>query len=179
MAQRAFWPIVAALAVVSATLPAHAGLFGDDDTLQSVTADCGRPDLPIDSIDSCLERVRVLSETDPSPQLEALEAQIERRADDAEDGTTAPAKPAPKVLPGTAVTNSPAESPATDPPPAQPQADHAPAPVATGNPYTTDRAATAENDPPAEIDGDDEAPPVEGKNDDRADPPPTPHAQLY
>lgn len=176
MAHRAFWPIVATLAVVGG-LPAHAGLFGNDDTLQSVTADCGSPDLPVDSIGSCLERVRVLSETDPSPQLEALEAQIERRADEAEDGTTAPSKSAPKVLPGTAVTNSPTQSPAADPPPpVQPQADHSPAEKA--NPYAASPAATAEIGPPAEIDGDDDAPPVED-NADQTDSPPAPHAQLY
>lgn len=180
MAQRAYWPIAATLVFIGAALPAHAGLFGGDDTLQSVTADCGSPDLSADSVDSCLERIRVLSETDPSPELEALDAQIERRADEAEDGTAAPAKSAPKTLPGTAVTNTLPQSPAADPAPTtQPPADHPTAPAEKAAPGNASPAATAENDPPVEIEGDDDPPPVEDKDDDRADPPPMPHAQLY
>jgi hypothetical protein len=50
-----------------------------DDNAGAVLADCAAPDLPNSAIDSCLERVRVLDETDPSPQLQSLEAQLEQR----------------------------------------------------------------------------------------------------
>jgi hypothetical protein len=45
-----------------------------------VLADCGSADLADSQVDSCLERARVLDETDPSPQLQSLEAQLEQRA---------------------------------------------------------------------------------------------------
>jgi len=50
-----------------------------DDSAAAVVADCGSADLPDSQLDSCLERVRVLDETDPSAQLQSLEAQLEQR----------------------------------------------------------------------------------------------------
>ncbi|HEY6577988.1 MAG TPA: hypothetical protein VIY09_01575 [Rhizomicrobium sp.] len=54
--------------------------FAGDDNDSAVMADCGVADLPAAAIDSCLERVRVLDETEPSPHLQALEARLEERA---------------------------------------------------------------------------------------------------
>jgi hypothetical protein len=50
-----------------------------EDSASAVLADCGSADLPTAQVDSCLERVRVLDETDPSAQLQSLEAQLEQR----------------------------------------------------------------------------------------------------
>ena len=45
----------------------------------NLVTECGALDLPQATLDSCLERVRVREETDPSPQLQALEASLEQR----------------------------------------------------------------------------------------------------
>ncbi|HEX3665858.1 MAG TPA: hypothetical protein VHU23_11560 [Rhizomicrobium sp.] len=50
-----------------------------EDNASAVLSDCSAPDLPQSAMDSCLERVRVLDETDPSAQLQSLEAQLEQR----------------------------------------------------------------------------------------------------
>jgi hypothetical protein len=49
------------------------------DSPTAVLADCGSAELSNSQVDSCLERARVLDETDPSPQLQSLEAQLEQR----------------------------------------------------------------------------------------------------
>ncbi|HEY3637046.1 MAG TPA: hypothetical protein VGK90_02760 [Rhizomicrobium sp.] len=61
-----------------AAAPAPAALAADDDASKAL-ADCGPADLPDSQVDSCLERVRVLDETNPSPELQSLEAQLEQR----------------------------------------------------------------------------------------------------
>jgi hypothetical protein len=64
-----------------AALPA----CGQQDETQAVLAQCGDP-TPHD-VDSCLERARVLEETDPTPQMQALVGkliQIQVRASDAQ-----------------------------------------------------------------------------------------------
>jgi hypothetical protein len=58
--------------------PLSAG--ADDSDAAKLVSDCGAEDLPQSSIDSCLERVRVLEETEPSADLQSLEASLERRA---------------------------------------------------------------------------------------------------
>jgi hypothetical protein len=66
------------------TLPA----CGQQDTADVVSADCSGH-IPREKIDSCLERVRVVDETDPSVPLQSLEAQLEQRArhhDEAQSG---------------------------------------------------------------------------------------------
>jgi hypothetical protein len=50
-----------------------------DDDVKTLIATCGAPDLPPDKLDDCLEQVRVAAETDGSPELPALEAQLEQR----------------------------------------------------------------------------------------------------
>ena len=51
----------------------------DDGDVAKIISECGVPDLPQASVDSCLERVRVLEETEPSSQLQTLEASLEQR----------------------------------------------------------------------------------------------------
>lgn len=74
MRRLAFWSSLSALLL--SAMPACA----QQDSLDSVMADCGGR-IPPRLVDSCLERVRVLDETNPSPQLQALEAQLSSRAE--------------------------------------------------------------------------------------------------
>jgi hypothetical protein len=76
MRRLAFWSSLSVLMVSAAALPACA----QQDNFDSVMADCGGR-IPARVVDSCLERVRVLDETNPSPQLQSLEAQLSRRAE--------------------------------------------------------------------------------------------------
>ena len=55
------------------------GALADDNEIAKLVVECGAEDLPQASLDSCLERVRVLEETDPSAQLQSLEGQLQRR----------------------------------------------------------------------------------------------------
>ena len=79
---------VAYLAAIAALLsgPAAAQTFSQGysldgkDALAKLTTDCGAVDLAEASVDSCLERARVLDETNPSPDVEVLEAKLEQRA---------------------------------------------------------------------------------------------------
>lgn len=52
----------------------------DESDAAKVMSECGAQNLPQSSLDSCLERVRVIEETDPSADLQSLEASLERRA---------------------------------------------------------------------------------------------------
>jgi hypothetical protein len=76
MRRMAFWSSLSAVMLSAAVLPACA----QQDSFDSVMADCGGS-IPPRVVDSCLERVRVLDETNPSPQLQSLEAQLSRRAE--------------------------------------------------------------------------------------------------
>ena len=76
-----------ALALLLSCALAPSAFAGDGDDAASIMADCGGSDLPASAVDSCLERARVLDETDPSPQLQSLEAKLEERL-------TVPANPA-------------------------------------------------------------------------------------
>ena len=51
----------------------------DDSEAARLIAECGAEDLPHGSLDSCLERVRILDETEPSAQLQSLEGRLEKR----------------------------------------------------------------------------------------------------
>lgn len=50
-----------------------------DKETDSVLADCGPSGLSTATVDSCLERIRVLDETNPSPALQSLEAKLEEQ----------------------------------------------------------------------------------------------------
>jgi hypothetical protein len=51
----------------------------DDGEAAKLIAECSVPELPQASVDSCLERVRVLEETEPSSRLQSLEGALEER----------------------------------------------------------------------------------------------------
>src|SRR5690348_129019 len=86
---RKFWLIVPLLCLWPLSASA------DDGEVTKVLSECGAADLPQASLDSCIERVRVLEETEPSSRLQTLEASLEQR----ESGravrarTAAPARP--------------------------------------------------------------------------------------
>ena len=99
----------------------------------------GRPILRIRKSISCLERARVLDETDPSPQLQSLEAQLEQR----ETGhRTVRHDPTPLQPQSNSATSDPA------PESAQPtivESDHPLAPAAA----EPDQSRSAASDAPA------------------------------
>lgn len=64
---------VSLAALLCTGLPAAAA----QSDVTAVLSDCGASDLPPSTLDSCLERVRVLNETSPSPELASLEARLE------------------------------------------------------------------------------------------------------
>jgi hypothetical protein len=53
--------------------------LAQQDNPDTIVADCSGQ-IPQEKVDSCLERARVADETDPSPQMQSLEAQLEIRA---------------------------------------------------------------------------------------------------
>jgi hypothetical protein len=67
----------------------------DDSEPARLIAECGAADLPQASVDSCLERARVLDETEPSAQLQSVERQLEKR----EVGKTVSARAEPAPAP--------------------------------------------------------------------------------
>ena len=68
----------ASLAALLCTgLPAAA--VAADSEIAAVLSDCGASNLPMSSVDACLERVRVIDETSPSPELQSLEARLEEQ----------------------------------------------------------------------------------------------------
>jgi len=70
---RKFWLIVPFLCLWPL------GASADDGDVAKAIAECGAPDLAPAAVDSCLERVRVLEETESSSQLQTLEASLEQR----------------------------------------------------------------------------------------------------
>jgi hypothetical protein len=75
--------LMAALALGAALLSVTVARADDtDDDFKSLMADCNRPDLPASDINDCMERARVLDESRPSPQLQHLLTQLERRTED-------------------------------------------------------------------------------------------------
>lgn len=79
-----FWPSSIILLLGVLVLPA----CGQQDTADAISADCSGH-IPREKLDSCLERARVIDETDPSAPLKALEAELEQRAlhhDEAQNG---------------------------------------------------------------------------------------------
>jgi hypothetical protein len=64
-------PAFAALLVAGSAYAATA-----PDSAESVLHDCNVASLPSEQVDSCLERVRVLDETNPSPALQSLEVKL-------------------------------------------------------------------------------------------------------
>jgi hypothetical protein len=75
--------------------PLSAG--ADDGEAARLISECSAPDLPQASVDSCLERVRVLEETDASSQLQTLEATLSQRESGGPVSTRAAAVVVPPV----------------------------------------------------------------------------------
>jgi hypothetical protein len=89
------------LALLLFCAPAPSAFAGDGDDATSIMADCGGSDLPASAVDACLERARVLDETDPSAELQSLEARLEERETmPATRGRTNPAAPPQPSNPG-------------------------------------------------------------------------------
>lgn len=76
MPMRMFWHGSMAV-LLCVGLPSAAGA-GTDET-GAVLSDCNASGLTKADVDMCLERVRILDETNPSPQLESLEAKLEEK----------------------------------------------------------------------------------------------------
>lgn len=79
-----FCPISIVLVLGALTAPA----WTQQDTANVVSADCSGP-IPREKLDTCLERVRVIDETDPSAPLKPLEAALEQRARHPEEASVA------------------------------------------------------------------------------------------
>jgi hypothetical protein len=175
MARLTYWPFLAALSLVAAALPARAGIWGDDDDLKSVMADCNRPDLAADTIDSCLERARVLNETSPSPQLPSLTARLERRAEALRDGTAPSASPQQRAAPiADQSSDAAAGRNEAEARPVEIEGDDPPIPVEKSA-GPSDPAAAARDVPPPEMGGPDNAvPPVEDDSGNDPGPPDEP-----
>ena len=79
-------------ALLCAGLPAAAAAAHSE--IAAVFSDCGASNLPRSVVDACLERVRVLDETSPSPELQSLEARLEEQKH-GKTGTAANGSPPP------------------------------------------------------------------------------------
>jgi hypothetical protein len=75
---RMAWQSLLAILVLWGATPRALAAAHDSDVAQLIS-ECGAPDLAAMAVDSCLERVRVVDETNPSPQLQSLEARLEER----------------------------------------------------------------------------------------------------
>lgn len=69
----------AGLTAVLLASAAPAAAAPGDDTPAEVMRDCGGDSLPRDEVSSCLERARVLDQSNPSAELQSLEARLEQR----------------------------------------------------------------------------------------------------
>jgi hypothetical protein len=81
MARGTCWSLAATC--LAGTILSSSAAFADDeiDTPAAVQADCSRAGLTRDEITLCLERVRLISESTPSRQLQLLETQLTLEAD--------------------------------------------------------------------------------------------------
>jgi hypothetical protein len=101
-------PAFTALLLAASPAVAQNYTVTDDDTaLSKLNADCGGTDLPDSQIDSCLERARVLDETNPSPGLETLTARLEQRASHASPPPRAMEASTPPSAPSAGATGQP------------------------------------------------------------------------
>jgi hypothetical protein len=91
---RMAWQSLLAILVLSGATSRASAAAHDNDVAQ-LMSECGISDLADMAVDSCLERVRVVDETNPSPQLQSLEARLEERKSGKHAGTGhADARPA-------------------------------------------------------------------------------------
>src|SRR5579863_8189036 len=85
--------LLVALAL-GAAMTATAAIADDDDDYRSLMADCNHPNLPLSDVDGCIERARELDESRPSPQLQHLLTQLERRSEQPDSSDSKQASPA-------------------------------------------------------------------------------------
>jgi hypothetical protein len=83
------WAFLAALGASALVGSAYGA--EDDDTLKTLIAECSGPNVSSPDIDGCLERARVMGETDPSPRLQTLTAKLERLAEQQDQDEAVPA----------------------------------------------------------------------------------------
>jgi hypothetical protein len=79
--------------LLASAVPAFAA--PGDDTPAEVMRDCGGASLPRDQVSSCLERARVIDQSDPSAEMESLEAKLEQRVKAEPEDDVGPAPPPP------------------------------------------------------------------------------------
>jgi hypothetical protein len=148
------------------------GASAADRDAAALAAECGAPDLPHAAIDSCLERLRVMDETNPSPRLESLEAGLERRASEDRSSAGPALQIGPPEADGGAANAGVAEAP---PQPLMGQDDRDAAPPSDESPSSDgDRAPEADGAPPAERSDSVQQPPAGGGFEDEppvSDPP--------
>lgn len=149
-----------------------------DGGLGKLQTDCGRSDLAEAAIDGCLARAQELSQTNPSPALETLEAKLEERSTKAfnPNGVDAPApnKP-PAAQKADAAANSKSDG-SDDPPPPLPEPTDEAAAAPPPPPGMSDDRADDAPPPPVMMqeDADTDPPPQATHDDGPADPPPVP-----
>jgi hypothetical protein len=169
MKHTAFWSWSPLMLLGLLSLPA----CGQQDTPEAVMADCsGR--IPHEKIESCLERVRVLGETNPSPEAQALEAQLESRAHRRElaegpaNGPPRPPGPYQGRPPGYEPYGGPPPGSASDqePPPGYDQNNQAPPSGYDRN----DQGPPPDEAPPPDSRMGDVSPPEEGQRGDVSPP---------
>jgi hypothetical protein len=142
--KRRAWLIVPLIAV------GPVAAVADDSDAAKLISECGVSDLPQSSIDSCLERVRILEETEPSPQLQSLEGNLEQR----ESGRLRSAR-------AVATPIAPAAAPReTDPRSAEAEAESGPKILDDEDRSQVPSGGQAEDEPP--IADPPDAPPAEG-----------------
>jgi len=169
MPRLAFLGSAALIALACAVLPACGQ---QQDETQKIIARCSDP--PPDQVDSCLEQVRVQQETDPSPDLDPLMAQLIKRQVEARNPPDAAPPPPPEDNGAGNDNVTPPPSPdltdgGADQPPALSPQDEAP-PDQQGNP--ADAGADQATGPPTPLTGSVDSNPLPPPGSDAQTPPP-------
>ena len=139
------------------------------DDANAVVADCGRADLPGSAVDSCLERARVVDETDPSPALESLEAKLEGRQGHDTARSSVAASPEQDRVTVTSLPSAPSQlHPESDEPAYTPPPAYAPPPEEPQRSVVQADTAPTRSAPPPPPGAGDDGPSAE----DMADQPP-------
>ena len=132
---RMFWHGSMAV-LLFAGLPSAADAVTDE--TKAVLSDCNASILTQADVDMCLERVRILDESSPSPQLESLEAKLEEKKSGKRSlAASEPSKPLQPLQEETVGPAAPVAPPGTGfdvaaPPPASDRSDVNSAPSQVG-----------------------------------------------
>lgn len=149
MARLAYLGSMALVALSCATLPA----CGQQDDTQRIIAQCTDP--PPDQIDSCLEQARVQEETDPSPQMQKLVANLIKLQVEARNAPR-DLEPPPPLPPDDGSDPNAFETPPAPPPDAEGGSYEAP-PVSTPQEIAP---PVMQGDPAQQDDTDEDTPPT-------------------